>query len=99
MNKAVYENTMENLRIRINVNLVNNEKDYMRRTSKPSYMSQKILDNDLVVIYNSNVTETLNKPAYVEFHYDCIKNKNDNNSRLLFIGIDSLMYKIKKKCI
>ena len=30
-----------------------------------------------------------------EFHYDYIKNKYGNNSRLLFTDIDSLMYEIK----
>ena len=30
-----------------------------------------------------------------EFHYDDIKNKYGNNSRLLFTGNDSLMYEIK----
>ena len=32
-----------------------------------------------------------------EFHYDYIKNKYSNNSRLLFTGTDSLMYEIKTK--
>ena len=36
---------MENLRNRIDVKLVNNQKDYLKRTSKPSYMSHKIFDN------------------------------------------------------
>ena len=33
-----------------NVKLVSNEKDYLKCTSKPSYMSHKISDNKLVVI-------------------------------------------------
>ena len=50
------------------------------------HVSQKIFDNDLVVIRKSKVTLTLNKPAYVgmsilelskvlmyEFHFDYIK--------------------------
>ena len=30
-----------------------------------------------------------------EFHYDYIKNKHGNNSRLLFTDTDSLMHEIK----
>ena len=50
MNNAVYDKTMENLRNRIDIKLVSNEKDYLRWTLKPSYMIQKIFDNDLVAI-------------------------------------------------
>ena len=80
----------------------------MKWTSKPSYMSQKIFDNNLVAIRISKVTLTLNKQAYVGmcildlskvllhgFHYDYIKNRYGNNSRLLFTGTDSLMYEVK----
>ena len=108
MNNAVYGKTMENLRNRIDVKLVSNKKDYLKWTSKPSYMSHKIFDNDLVAIRKNKVTLTLNKPAYIgmcilelskvlmyEFHYDYIKNKYGNNSRLLFTDTDSLMYEIK----
>ena len=79
-------------------------------TSKPSYISHKIFDNDLVTIRKSKVTLTPNKPAYVgmcildlskllmyKFHYDYIKNKYGNNWRLLFADTDSLMYEIKTK--
>ena len=92
----------------IDVRLVNNEKDYLKCTSKPSYVSHKIFDNNLVVIRQSKVALKLNKPAYTgmrilesskiliyEFHYDYIKNKFDNISKLLFTDIGSLMYKIK----
>ena len=67
MNNAVYGKTMEKLRKRTDVKLAKNEKDlYLKWTSKPSYMSQKIFDNDLVAIHKSKVTLTLNKPAYVK---------------------------------
>ena len=71
-------------------------------------MSQKIFDNDFVLMRKSKVTLTLSKPAYVrwcvldlskvlmyEFHYYYIKNKYGNKSRLLFTDTDSLMYEIK----
>ena len=101
---------MENVRNRIDVKLVSNKKDYLKWTSKPSYMSHKIFDNDLVAIRKNKVTLTLNKLAYTgmctlelskvfmyELHYDYIKNKYGNNSRHLLTDTDSLMYEIKTK--
>ena len=40
------------------------------------------------------ILELKNIPMY-EFHYDYIKNKNGNKSRLLFTDTDSYMYEIK----
>ena len=50
MNNAIYGKTMENLRNGIHVKLVKNKKDFLKCTSKPSYMPQKIFDNNLVAI-------------------------------------------------
>ena len=104
-NNVVYGKAMQSLRNRIDVKLVSNKKDYLKWTPDPSYMSHKIYHNDLVTIHKSKVTLTLKKPEYTgmcifelskvlmyEFHYDYIKNKHGNNSRLLFTGTDSLMY-------
>ena len=108
MNNVVYEKAMENLRNRINIKLVSNKKHYLKWTSKPSYMSHKIFDNDLVAIHKNQASLTFNKPAYTgmcilelsktlmyEFHYDYINNNYGNNSRLLFIDTGSLMYEIE----
>ena len=46
--------TIESLRNKINVRLAINKKDYLKWTSKPSYMSQKYLVIYLVIIYGSN---------------------------------------------
>ena len=67
-----------------------------------------MFDDNLVAIRKSIVALKLNKPAYngmcilelskvlmYEFHYDYIKNKYDNKSKLLFTDTDSLMYDIK----
>ena len=71
------------------------------------YMTQNIC-NELVAICKNKVTLMLNKTAFIgmcilefskvlmyEFHYDYIKNKYGNNSRLLFTDTDSLMDEIK----
>ena len=42
MINSVYGKTMENLRKRINVRFVNNKKDFLKYTSKPTYVSQTI---------------------------------------------------------
>ena len=103
---------MENLRNRIDVRLVSNKKDYLKWTSKPSYMSHKLLDNDLDAISKNKVTLRLNKSAYIgmctlelskvlmyELYFGYIKNKYGNNWRLLFTDTDSLMYEIKTEDI
>ena len=95
--------TMENMRKRISRRLVGNEKDYLKWTSKLSYMSLKIIDNDLIAIHKSKVTLTFNKLAYIgvcildlskvlmyKFHYDYIL-------RLSFNYTDSVTYEIKTK--
>ena len=43
LNNAVYSKTMANLRNRIDVKLLSNEKDYLNWTSKPSHISHKNL--------------------------------------------------------
>ena len=63
MNNAAYGKAMENLRNRINVKLVNNKRDFLKWTSKASYMLHKIFDNNLVVICKNKVTLMLNKPV------------------------------------
>ena len=55
---------MENVRNRIDVRLASNVKDYLKWTSKPSYMLKIIFGNDLVAVCKNKVTLTLNKPAY-----------------------------------
>ena len=56
---------MENLRNRTDIKLVNNKKDYLKCTSKPSYMWHKIYDNNLVAIWKRKLALKLNKKAYI----------------------------------
>ena len=83
-------------------------KDYLKCTSKPSYMLHKIFDNNLVAMHKSKLALKLNKPAYIgmwifelsnvlmyEFHNDYIENKYDNKSKLLLTHNGSLIYYTK----
>ena len=51
MNNSVFGKTMENIRKRISVKLVNNSKDYVRCISKPCFVAQKIFSKIFVAIY------------------------------------------------
>ena len=55
---------MGKLRNRINVKLVNNEKKYLKCTSKPSYIPHKLFDKNLVAIRKNKHALKLNKPSY-----------------------------------
>ena len=106
MNNSAFGKTMENLRKRMSVKLVNNAQDYVKCISKPSFVSQKIFSKDFVAIHEIKPVLILNKPIYVgfsildlskllmyEFHYKDIKSKF--HAKLLFTDTDSLIYEIK----
>ena len=65
MNNSVFGKTMENLHKRVDVRLVTNEKKLLKLTSKPTYVSSKIFNEDLIAVHKIKETLTLNRPAYV----------------------------------
>ena len=65
MNNSVFSKTMENLRKRVDVRLVTNEKKLLKLTSKPTYVSSNIFNENLVAVHKIKETLTLNRPAYV----------------------------------
>ena len=67
MINSVYGKTMENLRKRINVRFVNNKKDFLKYTSKPTYVTHKLFDKDFAAIHEIKPVLVLNKPIYVGF--------------------------------
>ena len=54
MSNFVYGKTMENVRKRMNVRLVNNEEDFSKYTSRPTHISHKIFDKNFAVIHEIN---------------------------------------------
>ena len=54
MINSVYGKTMENLRKRINVRLVNNAKDFLKYTSKPTYITHKCLVKIMLLFMKLN---------------------------------------------
>ena len=54
MINSVYGKTMENLRKRINVRLINNAKDFLKNTSKPTYITHKVFGRDYAAFMKLN---------------------------------------------
>ena len=54
MINSVYEKTMENLRKRINVRLINNAEDFFKNTSKPTYITRKIFVKVMLLFMKLN---------------------------------------------
>ena len=99
---------MENLRKRINVRLVNKAEDFLKYTSRPTYITHKIFGKDYAAIHEIKPVLILNKPIYdgftvldlgkwkiYDFHYNIIK--KNFNAELLFTDTDSLTYKTKSE--
>ena len=108
MNHSVFGRTMLNLRKRVDVRLVTDEKKLDKLTSKPTYVSSKIFNENLMAVHKVKEALTLNSPAYVgmcildlsktlmyDFHYNYIKKKYGNRAKLLFTDTDSLTYEIE----
>ena len=108
MINSVHGKTMGNLRKRINVRLINNAEDFLKYTSKPTYITHKIFGKDYAAIHEIKPVLILNKPIYVgvtvldlskwkmyNFDYNFIKNNFD--PELLFTDTDSLLMKLMVK--
>ena len=54
MNNSVYGKSMENLRKRMRVRLVNNCKDYKKYVSRTNFISEKILSRNLLLFVRLN---------------------------------------------
>ena len=55
------------LRKRINVRLVNNAKDFLKYTSKPTYATHKLFNKDYAATHEIKSVLVLHKPIYVGF--------------------------------
>ena len=99
---------MENLRKRINARVMNNEKDYLKHVSKPTFISRKTFDKNYAAIHEIKPFLTLSKPIYVgftvlelskwllyDFHCNFVRKHFD--AELLFTDSDSLTYEIKSE--
>ena len=108
MNNAVFGKTMENIRNRVNIKLVNTGDQFKKLTAKPNYKHRIIFNENLVSVHMKNTSLTMDKPVYLgmcildlsktlmyDFHYNYIKTKYGDKAKLLFTDTDSLLYEIQ----
>ena len=109
MNNSVFGKTMENIRNRVDVKLVNTKEKLRQLVAKPNLKSPpKIFSENLVSVHMKKTSLTMNKPVYLgmcilelskiimyDFHYNYIKSKYGDKAKLLFTDTDSLMYEIE----
>ena len=67
LNSCIYGKSIENIRKRINVKLINDKGTYQKIVNKPNFVSRKIIDKNFVVAHCKKKVLTLNKPVYVGF--------------------------------
>ena len=110
MNNSVFGKTIENIRKRQNIHLIDNRKKAVKLSSRPNFDRCTIFDKNLIAVHMKKTEVYFNKPVYVgqaildlsktlmfNFHYTYIKEKYGKKAELLFTDTDSLMYEIKTK--
>ena len=108
MNNSVFGKTIENLRKRQSIKVVDNRKDILKEIKKPNFERATIFSKKLVACHMQKTKIYFNKPIYVgqaildlsktlmfDFHYNYIKPKYGYKAELLFTDTDSLMYHIE----
>ena len=108
MNNSVFGKTMENIRNRVNVKLVNNEEKARKLIAKPNFRHCKIFSENLISVHMKKTSLVMNKPVYLgacildlsktimyDFHYNYIKPMYGDKAKLLFTDTDRLMYEIE----
>ena len=108
MNNSVFGKTMENLRNREDVRLINKKKQLNKLTAKSTLQSFTIFHENLAAVHLRKSKLKLNKPIYVgfsvldlskivmyQFHYEVIKARYGNKAKLCFTDTDSLCYEIE----
>ena len=110
MNNSVFGKTMENIRNRVNIKLVNDRKKAEKLSVKPNFKHCNIFSENLVAIHTKKTELKFDKLVYLgmcildrsktlmyDFHYNYIKRKYGDKAKLLFTDTDSLMYEIETK--
>ena len=97
MNNSVFGKTIENIRKRQNIILVDDRAKAAKLTSRPNFDRATIFDRNLIAVHMKKTEVYFNKPVYVgqaildlsktlmfDFHYNYIQTKYKDRAELLF---------------
>jgi hypothetical protein len=107
LNNSMFGKTMENLRQRVNIEIVSETKPAERRVSKHTCKAWEEINDDFTMVQTELTKIYWNKPTFIGFtvlelsklhmywfHYDVMKPKYDDKLKLLFTDTDSLCYEV-----
>ena len=107
MSNSVFGKTMENIRKRVDIQLVNTNKRAAKLASKSSFHHLTIFDENLVAMHMKRVKLEFNEPVYCgmcildlsktlmfDLHYNYAK-KKWKDLKVLFTDTDSLVYEVE----
>ena len=108
MNNSVFGKTMENIKKRVDIKLVNNRKSALRFAAKPNFESCTIFDENLIAIHMKRVKLLFDKPVFCgmsildisktlifDFHFNYI-NKNIKKKQNSF-SLTLILFAMKSK--
>lgn len=107
-NNSIFGKTCENIEKRIEVTMCIDSNKFLKNVSKPHFKNFKIFSEGLIACEMSKTQIKYDKPMIVgmcildlskhlmyDFHYNTIKRKYGDKSKLLFTDTDSLCYYIR----
>ena len=108
MNNSVFGKTMENIRKRRDIKLVNTDKKRSKLVLEPNCHTINLISEDLSIIEMKKANVKTNKPIYFglsileisktlmyEFWYDYMKPKYNNDAKFCYMDTDSFIMDIK----
>ncbi|XP_072028310.1 uncharacterized protein [Amphiura filiformis] len=108
MINSVFGKTMENIRNRVDIHLVNSRKKAKKLAAKPNFERLTMFDENLIAIHMKRTKLLFDKPIYLgmsildiskttmyNFHYRYVKPKYGNRVKLCATDTDSLIYEIQ----
>ncbi|XP_073995692.1 uncharacterized protein [Rhodnius prolixus] len=109
MNNAIFGKTMENIRKRVNIQLVSSARKIERLVARPDFINRTIIGENLAAIHMAKKCIVFNKPIYVgmsildlsktvmyNYHYNIMLPKYGvEKLKLCYVDTDSFTYFLK----